>query len=268
MTKQIALSLIVAASLATSCGESGPDYNALYRMEKQYWNVDDYDNAIYKITSTAAGDKKPCYSVPETAPVFKKLVDIQNVAVVVEDEALGVKHRAEFAEGMFNHSRNMIDAYSVLDREDKFEYPQELVEVLTFHLYTQLHYFELGNQNILKEADDPNEDRIKNMISGNEQTLVNNFTLYLDFCDDEKAFTEDALQSYIDVLNEYFPALIEKYPTANYSGMKEKAADMLKKAQADNLKSSLSGIIAKIDANTTRIEEEKKAATDSTKVSQ
>jgi hypothetical protein len=252
MKRTLFLTIVLGAVLA-SC-ESGPDYNTLYRMEKPYWNGDDYANALTKIKGTAAGDKKPSYGHPETAPVFVRLVNIENISVITEDEALGIRHRSDFAEGMFNRGQDMLDAYSNLDREDNYEYPQELVDVIRFNLYAQMQYFDLGNQNILEEADDPNEARVKNMIAGNEQTLVNNFTLYLDFVDDEKSFSVDALQGYVDVLNEFFPALIVKYPNANYSGMKEKATDMLNKAQDANLKAALTNIIDKIDANKAAIE--------------
>lgn len=252
--------LVLALSILMISCESGPDYNALYRMEKPFWDVDDYANAIGKIQGTAPGTKKPSYGVPETAPVFTRLVNTENVSLITEDEALGVQHRADFAEGMFHRGQDMLTAYSTQDQEDKFEYPDELVDVIRFNLYTQMQYFDLGNQNILKQADDPSEERIKNMISGNEQTLVGNFVLYLDYVDDEKAFTADALQGYVDVLNEFFPALIAKYPKADYSGMKNKATDMMNKAENDKLKSALDNIIAKIDANTAAIEAEKMAA--------
>jgi hypothetical protein len=258
MTHRLFLALVLGILMA-SC-ESSPDYTALYRMEKPYWDADDYSNAIYKINATADGSKKPCYSDPATAPVFMRLANIENVSVIVEDEALGIKHRSEFAEAMFHHGGDMVDEYSTMNREDKFEYPMELVEVMKFHLYTQMHYFDLGNKNILQEADDPNEARVKNMIAGNEQTLVNNFVLYLDFVNDEKAFTPDALQGYIGVINEYFPPLIAKYPNASYAVMREKATDMQNKAQSPDLKKALGDLIGKIDANTAAIEAAKMPA--------
>lgn len=264
MTKALVFGSMLLSALY-SCN-SGPDYNQLYRMEKQFWDAADYENAIYKISSTAAGDKKPCYGIPETAPVFAKLVNKQNVAVVVEDEALGIQHRYEFAESMFGHSRDMYEAYSTLNREDKYEYPQELVDVLSFNLYVQNSYFELGNQNILKKADDPNEARVKNIIASNQQTLVDNYTLYLDLVNDESALSPEALQAYVNLLNEYFPPLIDKYPNANFMGMKEKSNNMLNKAKSESLKSALTVIIAKIDSNANRIQQEKKAAADSSSV--
>lgn len=251
---------VIAAGLLFASCESGPDTNALYRMEKQYWDADDYNNAIYRINSTQAGQKKPCYAVPETAPIFAKLANKENVAVIVGDEALGVKHRADFAEAMFNHSRNMIEEYNVLDREDKFEYPQEMVDMLTFHLYVQPFYFELGNEHIRQEADNPEDPDVKRVISSNEQTLVSNYIYYLDFAEQDKAFTPDALSSYIDGMNEYFPALITKYPNANYSAMKEKANAMLAKTGSPEVKTALTNLVAKIDANTAAIEAAKMAA--------
>lgn len=233
----------------TAACESGPDYNELYRLNKQYWDAADYENAVYKINGTAPDQKKPSYGVPEKAQIFQKLVDKQNLQVVAEDDALGLKHRAEFASRIFDVYRMMVDAYSNLDREDKYVYPQELVDILKFGLYLQVHYFELGNQEMLQSADDPNDVGIQSTVKQNIQTLVGNYTIYLDYVKREKSFPAETVKSYADGINEYFPALIDAYPNANYTQMRSKAEDMLNKAESPDLKTALTNLIAKIDAN-------------------
>ncbi len=240
---------IVSVTLLMMAGcESAPDTAELFRLEKQFWDVADYQNAVYKIESTAPGDKKPCYADPSRTAVFTKLVDKTNITVVLEDDALGVGHRADFASGMFDQARDMEAAYYDVDREDKFVYPMELVEVLTFGLYLQPLYFDLGNQRILQDADDPNEPRVQNLIHQNEQTLISNYTLYLDYVKQEKAFSSDGLAAYIAGMNEYFPKLIDTYPKDDFSVMREKASDMVNKAESPELKAALNNIIGKIDA--------------------
>lgn len=232
----------------TGCGESTPSTSELFRLEKQYWDVEDYKNAIYKIQSTAPGQKKPCYADPERTAVFVKLVDKNNVSVVLEDEALGLGHRADYASDMFDQAREMATAYDEVDREDKFVYPMELVEVLTFSLYLQPFYFELGNQEILQNADDTSEVRVKNLVHSNEQTLISNYKLYLDYVKQEKAFTSEALSAYVAGINEYFPKLIDTYPKDDFSQLREKATDMLNKSESTEVKAALNNIITKIDA--------------------
>ena len=60
--------------------------------------------------------------------------------------------------------------------------------------------------------------------------------------------TEEGKTKLANGIDKYFTALIELYPDANYSGMKNKAELLLKKAESDKIKSSLNKLIELIDS--------------------
>src|SRR5690606_27389081 len=163
MIKLIQLTLCLV--ILSSCGQQ-----SRFPLDKRYWDVNDYDQVIFEIEfKTPEGEAYPSLSDPELSPVFNKLVDKENVSVVVTDEALGLRHRSQFAEEMFEQCRDLTKIYSVMDREDKFVYDREFVETLKFMLFVEIHYFKLGNEVILEEADDPNSTGVKNIIQNNEE---------------------------------------------------------------------------------------------------
>lgn len=49
------------------------------------------------------------------------------------------------------------------------------------------------------------------------------------------------------IQNEYYPKLIDTYQTADFTLLREKASDMISKAESADLKSALNNIITKID---------------------
>jgi hypothetical protein len=228
-----------------ACGEKLSDQ---YPINKKYWDGKDYLAVINRIRVTKKEEKKPCYADAEKAIVFRKLVDKENVSVVLEDTTLGIAHRADFANGMFDNYREMVDLYIDQDREDKFIYPLEIVEVEKFGLYVQVLYFEIGNENIKKRSDNPNDPEVQNTLNTNVQTLIGNYSLYLDKTKYEDGLTAEALSSYTAGLNEYFPGLIRKYPKADYREMKSKIVDLSGRAKGTELKSSLNNLVVMIDA--------------------
>jgi len=137
----------------------------------------------------------------------------------------------------------MNNIYNALDRKDQYLYDKEMLAVWHFGLGLQLKYFKLGNDQIKENADDPNSSRVKNNINSNVSTLIKNYLIYLDEINNEKAFTEEGKIKLANGIDKYFPALIELYPNANYSGMQNKAELMLKKAESDKIKSSLKKLI-------------------------
>jgi hypothetical protein len=181
---------------------------------------------------------------PETAPIFKKLIDPKNISVVVEDDALGLRHRADFTDDMFQEYRDLANLYQVMDREDKFIYDRELVEILRFGLYLQIHYFKIGNDKILQESD--NSEQVKEVIRQNEQVIISNFNNYLDFVNHEKSFSEESLQSYAAGIDESFSKLIATFPNGNYSNMISKATDMDKKAVDPGVKKAITNLISEL----------------------
>lgn len=239
--------LIIGAltALTFGCGSNVADN---YPMEKRYWDIADYDAAVRQLQFfTSEEEGYPRLSDPETAPVFNKLVDKQNVSVVLEDDHLGLQHRSNLATEFFNSARTIIRTYRVLDRQDKFVYPVELQKAIEFSLHTQLLYFKLGNDVIIKDAIDPEASDIKRLIRSNEQTIADNFNIYIEMLTKESAFNDDALTAYAKMIDQYYTRLLKEFPLANYSGIKSAAQKINNKATNPEIKQALTGLIAKID---------------------
>lgn len=239
--------IVSAVTILISCGSSN-DISEHFPINKKYWDAKDYADVINRIKYATNGVKKPSYSDPQKAIVFTKLVDKTNASVVFEDASLGISHRSEYGEEMFHHYQTLEEIYEEVDREDKFVYPLELVDISKLGLYIQLHYFGLGNENIKKRSDNPNSAEVVQLVNSNNQILVNNYSNYYNYVKNEEGLSNDALKSYISGLNEYFPALIDKYPAANYDEMKTKTMDMINKAKSADLKAALNNILTKINS--------------------
>jgi|ERR1051326_631434 hypothetical protein len=230
-----------------SCGSNPLDG---FNVEQRYWNANDYDNVLTKIEfNTPKGEKFPCYGSPK-APIFTKLVDMNNYTVVLDDKALGLAHREEFAKKMFENYEKMIELYSGTDSQDKFIYPLELADILIFGMDFQPRYFKTGNENILKEADDPKSDEVQRLVRDNEQTLIRNYAVDLDYINHESSFSPDALSKYTAAVNKYYTKLINDYPDHDFEALLSKAQLMLQKAQSAELKNVLNGIITLMNEKT------------------
>lgn len=220
-----------------------------FPLDKRYWDVNDYDDAILELRFGYEDDeKKPTFDNPEQRIIVQKLTDEQNFKIVLEDKELGLKHRNDVATEFFNHWKDMHQIYQATDRKDQYLYDIEMLAVWQYGLSLQLDYFKLGNDQIKESADDPNSSRVKNNINSNVGTLISNYTIYLDEINDENAFTEKGKTKLADGIDKYFSQLIELYPNANYSGMKNKAELMLKKSESDKIKTSLAKLIELIDS--------------------
>ncbi|WP_299680356.1 hypothetical protein [uncultured Dokdonia sp.] len=220
-----------------------------FPTDKRYWDLNDYDKVVFELNYGYETDEKlPAFDDPQTRIIIEKLTDQQNFKIVLDDNELGLKHRNEVAEKFFEEWKNMNKIYSALDRKDQYLYDIEMLTVWHFGLSLQLKYFKLGNDQIKENADDPNSLRVKNNIKSNINTLISNYLIYLDEINNEKAFTEEGKAKLAEGINKYFIELIELYPNAKYSGMKNKAELMHKKSKSDKIKSSLNVIIKLIDS--------------------
>lgn len=239
--KTTKLLAIIFTIFSFSCKQKLPDN---YHMDKRYWDISDYSSAITQIKYiTPKEEGLPRLSDPLTAPVFNKLVDKENVSVVLGDEQLGIKHRNELAQKYFNFSKDIINIYQVLDIQDKFVYPIELVKAIEFGLHTQLLYFKLGNDEIIKDAINPENADVKHVIVRNEQIVANNFNIYIEFLTNEDAFNDAALKEYSTLLLTYFPRLIKEFPSANYSEMKNNATQIREKVKSKEIKDALNYVV-------------------------
>ena len=220
-----------------------------FPLEKRYWDTSDYDKAILELRFGYKDDeKKPTFDNPEQMLIVEKLTDEENFKIVLKDEELGIKHRNRVATNFFNHWKDMNQIYQATDRKDKYVYDIEMLAVWQFGLGLQLDYFKLGNEEIIESADDPNSIRVKNSVNLNKKTLISNYTIYLDEVNNEDAFTEAGKSKFAKGIDVYFSQLIELYPDANYSGVKNKAELMLKKSDHEKIKLSLVKLIELIDS--------------------
>lgn len=237
--------MAVLASLLISCGPTLPED---YHMDKKYWAVADYQQALRYMKYTLNKEEGyPRLTDPFTAPVFNKLVDKQNVSIVLEDDGLGVKHRSEVADGFWDVSKDIMNLYQDLDIQDKYVYPIELVKAIDFFLHTQRLYFKIGNQKIIRESVDPDSPEVKRLVKSNEQILVNNFSNYLDFANGN-AFSEAAQKELALVFDSHFSKLMNEHPDANYASMKRTIKLLIEKSESESIELALTELLAKIES--------------------
>ncbi|MCL5246231.1 hypothetical protein M4I21_10460 [Cellulophaga sp. 20_2_10] len=226
-----------------------------FPTDKRYWNLEDYKSAVLHLNFGYEPDEKlPSFNDPETRIIVEKLTDPQNFKIVLDDNELGIKHRNDIAEKFFLEWKGMTDIYTATDRKDKYLYEKEMIAVWQFGLGLQLRYFKLGNDQIKESADDPNSARVQNNINSNVNTLIENYLFYIDEINNEKAFSDQGIAKLVEGIDTYFPELINLYPDANFYPLKTKAELMLKKSESENIKKSLTNIIALINSKTEKVQ--------------
>lgn len=211
-----------------------------FPLEKRYWDTNDYTEVIRELRFGYDSDEeRPNLDNPETRIIVEKLTDEQNYKIVLNDEELGINHRGKVAEDFFIRWKDMTKIYQLTDRQDKYLYDKELLKVWHFGLGLQLIYFELGNEQIKRNADDPNSKFAKDRIQSNVKTVIENFIIYLDKINDEFAFTEAGKVLLAQGIDQYFTQLVNQYPSADYRSMERKIESMSKKTESEKVKSSL-----------------------------
>lgn len=239
-------SLMFFSLLICGCSDS---VSNKFKLEKRFWEAADYNYAINHIQYDASnGDGLPRLSNPETAPVFLKLIDTLNVAHIFNDEQLGIRHRSGVASSFFKISNDLVKIYQVYDVQDKLIYPDEVVETIKFALYIQLYEFKLGNEAIKKESLSADYSDVMSTIVKNEQTIVNNFQIYIELLAREFIFSDKAKKKYAEMINDYYLKLINYFPNANYQPIKGMAVQIKEKIEFEELKKSLVTFINQIDA--------------------
>ncbi|MEO8403587.1 MAG: hypothetical protein ABI480_03295 [Chitinophagaceae bacterium] len=239
-------------AILVSCG--GGDSG--FPTSKKFWTPEDYLAVNQELTSLKYNDKEmPNLDNPNNANIFRKIVDTTNVTVVTTDNQLGVKYRSDFASSMFDQYRDLVSAYSGLDRSDKYKYPEELVGIWKFGLVLQVYYITLSNENSMKNSDNPGSSDVLNLISRNKNVIIGNYDLYLDIINFEERFNDKALISYAEGLK-YFARLINVVaPDGDYASMSAKIDNMLKKtkntliaAELQNIQNLIKSKIAPVPA--------------------
>ena len=107
--------------------------NSRFPVEKRFWTPEDYSNVLWEIEyKTPEGEAYPRFSDPETSLVIRKLVDHQNYDVLLDDTELGLNYRSEVSQEFFDQSRDLSKIYTAMDIQDKYVYPEELIEATKF----------------------------------------------------------------------------------------------------------------------------------------
>lgn len=245
MKKSNSILVLLLAVLFISCDKK----NESFPLDKKYWDLEDYKEAVLELRFGIKEDEKlPSFSDPETKPIVDKLTDQQNFEVILDDQALGLKHKNEMAQQFFDVWKDMTTIYNITDRTDKYVYEQEMLAVHKFGLGLQLRYFKLGNDEIAASADNPDDLQVKENLDSNISTQIRNFSLYLDYINEENAFSTDGLNSLADGIDTFFPKLIESHPNSDYSGLAEKITLLLKKTKSERIKTSLENLQKLIDS--------------------
>lgn len=237
--------LVLVSIVLGACGSGLPDS---YHMEKRYWDTEDYKFALNQIQYDASNEEGlPRLSDPVTAPVFEKLVDFENVSVVLADEQLGLDHRSKVSQEYFDIAKRITKAYQVMDVQDKQVYPLEFIKAIEFSLKTQLLYFKVGNDAILEYSIDSTSAETRSTVTNNEQRIADNFANYIEMLAKENSFNEAALKEYSNIIKECYTRLIKEFPYADYSYLKKISEKIIKKSQSNDIKEALEFLIKAID---------------------
>lgn len=213
-----------------------------FPMEKRFWEPEDYKKVWFEISyKTPKGEEYPRFANPETADVMRKIVDPQNYITTLEDSELGLNYRSELSQKYFEHIKDLMETYSVTDRQDKYVYAEEMAELRNFFLGFQIVYFRVGNENIASKSDD------RSTIRSNEQTIIGNFNNFLEILREEKAYDQYAA-NLGEGVTIHFSKLIETFPNANYSGMLSVAKGVESKVLTPEIKKAVAELIVKLEA--------------------
>lgn len=242
MKNKSLFTLFLLSLLFVSCSQKEK-----FALSKPYWTPEDYRSAIWEIEhNMEKEEKKPCIDDPKYSNVFKKIVNHDNYLVVLDDNELGITFKNEVASDFFSIINNLTKLYSERDRQDKFIYGKELVKVYHFSLGLQAYYFKLGNENIKKNASNPDNSEVISTINRNVRTLFENYALYLDLMNREDSFDEASISLLCEGIDTYFINLVNAYPDKNFNWLISKVASMSEKSKSQAVKTTMSNLIQHI----------------------
>lgn len=236
---------LVATFLVVSCGNKMSEN---FHMDKPIWDISDYDAAIHEIKFKMPKEEGlPRLSDPELAAVFLKLVDKENVNIVLADPQLGLEYRLEVGEKFFLIAKDIVELYSEKNVQDQFVYPTEFVKAIDFSLNIQVQLFKIGNDNILKGSLDTNDYSVRSTIDKNTDAIISNFAMYFDFLSKEDSFSDEALNEFATVINSQFTRLNSSFPKGDFGALKQVSILLKDKVKSENVKNALSTLITTIE---------------------
>lgn len=218
-----------------------------FPVDKEYWDVNDYDKAILDLRFTYEDNEtKPTFDHPEQGIIVEKLTNPQNFKTVLDDNKLDFNQRNKIASDFISHWKDMNQIYNVTE-SGKYVYGKEMLAVWQFGLELQLAAFDLQFDEILAKSDNPEDEKVKDRVNASMKKLIDNYGNYLNLITKEDAFYEKEKEEYAKGIDTYFKQLIQVYPDADYDRLLNKANSMLKKTRSTTIKKSLKRLIDQIN---------------------
>lgn len=234
--KKFIYSIVFILTAIISCNQEKHQFP----LDKRYWDVEDYKKVVLELNYGYEVDEQlPSFSNPSTRLIIEKLTDHRNYEIVLYDKELGLKYKNNIAESFFNVWKDMQKIYQGRNVQDKYLYDEELLKVWQFGLGLQLVYFQLGNDEILANSLDPSDRKVQFHLKNNIETLIDNFSLYLNELNNENAYSEEGKRMYSEGISIYFNKLVEMNPEGDYSKTIQKIDLLEKKIESNTIKNSL-----------------------------
>ena len=238
------LLLLTITTIFYNC--TGNNHN--FPIEKQYWDINDYDQAILDLRfGYLDNEPKPTLDNPEKRIIVEKLIDKQNYKVILDDSSINLRERNKFAHDFFDQWKDMTGIYEEKDESGKYIYGKELLAVWHFGLDFHMEYFTIGSNAIHTFSANSNEDKVVKRINKNMEELFKNFSRYMDLIKDEDAFYENEKEFFIQGIDTYFTKLIMQHPEADYKRIEKKANAVLKKVKSKEIRASLESLVESIN---------------------
>ncbi|CAM1340327.1 hypothetical protein [Tenacibaculum amylolyticum] len=243
MKKNTVFIVLLLALSFTSCMTEKHNFP----VEKEYWDVNDYDKAILDLRFTYEDNEtKPTLDHPEQRIIVEKLTNPQNFKIILDDNKLDFNQRNKIASEFISHWKDMNQIYNVTE-SGKYVYGKEMLAVWQFGLELQLAAFDLQFDEILAKSDNPEDEKVKKRVNASMKKLIDNYGNYLNLITNEDAFYEKEKEEYAKGIDTYFKQLIQVYPDADYDRLLNKANAMLKKTRSATIKKSLKRLIDQIN---------------------
>lgn len=150
---------------------------------------------------------------------------------------------------MFNVYKDLDKLFTAYDRQDKYIYSEEMVDVIDWGLTLQIHYFKLGNDDIKSDALDPESSDVKRLCNSNIRSVINNFSNNLMVLAKEEAFNENAKKKFATNVLKNFYDLKSTFPEGDYNGLIITIDKTIKNIESTEIKDQLKSLKLHLENN-------------------
>ncbi|SNR16416.1 hypothetical protein [Tenacibaculum jejuense] len=220
-----------------------------FPVNKEYWDVNDYDKVIFDLRYTYEGNEtKPTFDNPEQRIVLEKLINPENYKKFLDDAKLDLNQKNQIASEFLSQWKDMNQIYNVTNTNNRYLYGKEMLEIWQFGLGLQLAAFDLKFDQVLANSKNVEDKELDDKIKPSIKKLIINYDDYLNLAAKENSFFEKEKETYARGIDKYFKELIQVYPDADYDRLLKKAMVMLERAESTTIKKPLKNLIALINA--------------------